>query len=159
MLIFFYTSLSSNYVTELQRKVGVFLLLCDLDTREVGVAQNQLVPVLEVLGHCTLHCLPTLLLQWEPAGRGDLGKNFPGSQDTEPSHARAPVLCRKQMLQASPGPCTSPSILRLPPGVRLCSSQTYTKPHCRHPNTGKVTSSVPLCACACDFYVGIYTCL
>lgn len=54
--------------TCLQGQVGVLLLLSDLQARQVGVAQGQLVPVLEVLGHRALHRLPALLLQREPGG-------------------------------------------------------------------------------------------
>lgn len=44
----------------------MLLLLPHLQTREVGVAQDQFVPVLEVLRHSALHRLSALLLQGEP---------------------------------------------------------------------------------------------
>lgn len=51
---------------DLQRKVGVLLLLPHLETRQVGVPQDELVLVLEVLCYCAFNSLAVLLLQREP---------------------------------------------------------------------------------------------
>ena len=52
-----------NDSADLQRKVGVLVLLPHLKTRQVREAQLHLVLVQEVLGHGALHCLPVLQLE------------------------------------------------------------------------------------------------
>lgn len=51
---------------DLKRKVGVLLLLPHLETRQVGVPQDEFVLVLEVLCYCAFNSLAVLLLQREP---------------------------------------------------------------------------------------------
>lgn len=51
---------------DLERKVGVLLLLPHLETRQVGVPQDEFVLVLEVLCYCAFDSLAVLLLQREP---------------------------------------------------------------------------------------------